>query len=192
MATVILPPAALMLVALVAAPASAQIAQETQGDPEHFGPGFIALAESRVDFQLTKPAHVVLFWVRADGRVDLHYPVRSKDRTLRRAGTHAIDVADVPSPIQPPVISGAPLSGRAGQFTPAHILTAAPREADTTVSGYWVLFMTDTTITAVDVQQRLEPMPRDGGGLAVIDRLAPYLVQENAPWALYIAPVIVH
>jgi hypothetical protein len=168
-----------------------QIEQTTQGQPDHFGPGFTALSERRVDFQLQRPAHVGLFWVNADGRVDMFYPVRSRDRTLRRAGSHAISVTDIPSPIQAPVIAGAPVSGRAGQFTPTgSLLTGRPTATDSTISGYWVLFVTEAPLTALDVQGRLEPMSQQGGGPAVVDRLAAFLVEENLPWAIYVAPVV--
>jgi len=170
----------------------AQIAQNVRGDVEHFGPGFTALAEGRVDFRLLRPANVVLFWVTPDGRIDLFFPVRSRDKTLRRAGNNAISVSEIPSSIQAPVINGAPVSGRAGQFTPTgSLLTGAPDRDDSThVSGYWVLLASDAPITAVDIQRRLMPLSREGGGLAIIDRLAPVLVPEGAPWAQYVAAVV--
>ena len=172
--------------------AAAQIVQTVHGDVAHFGEGFTALTEGRVDFRLLRPANVVLFWVTPDGRIDLFFPVRSRDKTLRRAGDNAISVREIPSPIQAPVISGAPVSGRAGQFAPAgSLLTGAPARDDSlAISGYWVLLACDAPITALDVQRRLAPMSRDGGGLAIIDRLAPLLVPEGILWAQYVAGVV--
>jgi|SRR6266545_1218717 len=171
--------------------AGAQVAQSVHGDVAHFGEGFTAISESRVDFRLLRPANVVLFWVTPEGRVDLFFPVRSRDKTLRRAGNNNISVTEIPSPIQAPVISGAPVSGRAGQFTPGSLLTAPPDRDDSThISGYWVLLTIDAPITAVEIQRRLKPMSRDGGGLAVIDRLAPVLVSEGTLWAQYVAAVV--
>ena len=172
--------------------AAAQIVQTVHGDVAHFGEGFTALTEGRVDFRLLRPANVVLFWVTPDGRIDLFFPVRSRDKTLRRAGDNAISVREIPSPIQAPVISGAPVSGRAGQFAPAgSLLTGAPARDDSlAISGYWVLLACDAPITALDVQRRLAPMSRDGGGLAIIDRLAPLLVSEGTLWAQYVAGVV--
>jgi hypothetical protein len=173
--------------------AAAQIEQSVRGAVDHFGPGFTALREERVDFQLLRPANVVLFWVTPEGRIDLFYPVRSRDRTQRRAGDNAISVSEIPSPIEAPVISGAPISGRAGQFTPtgSHLMTGTPQADDSLkVSGYWVLLASDEPITAVDVQRKLAQMSRDGGGLAIIDRLVPVLVPEGTQWAQYSAAVV--
>jgi hypothetical protein len=178
----------------IAAPAAAraQVVQNVHGDVAHFGEGFTAISEGRVDFRLLRPANVVLFWVTPDGRVDLFFPVRSRDKTLRRAGSNVISVSEIPSPIQSPVINGAPVSGRAGQFTPTgSLLTGAPARDDSSgVSGYWVLLTSDAAITAVDIQAKLAVMSRQGGGLAIIDRLAPLLVPEGALWAQYVAGVV--
>src|SRR5712664_4334845 len=173
-------------------PAGGQVVQTVHGDLAHFGEGFTAITESRVDFRLRRPANVVLFWVTPEGRIDLFYPVRSRDKTLRRAGNNAISVSEIPSPIQSPVISGAPVSGRAGQFAPTgSLLTGAPARDDSSgVSGYWVLLASDAPITALDVQRRLAPMSREGGGVAIIDRLAPVLVPEGTLWAQYVAGVV--
>src|SRR5256714_10815460 len=186
----LLPVATLALVS--PAVANAQIVQSVHGDVAHFGEGFTAITESRVDFRLLRPANVVLFWVTPEGRIDLFYPVRSRDKTLRRAGSNAISVSEIPSPIQSPVISGAPVSGRAGQFTPTgSLLTGAPDQDDSSgVSGYWVLLTSDSPITALDVQNKLALMLRDGGALAIIDRLAPLLVPEGSLWAQYVAGVV--
>src|SRR6266704_1291396 len=151
------------LAAVAPAVAGAQVVQNVHGDVAHFGEGFTSITESRVDFRLLRPANVVLFWVTPDGRVDLFFPVRSRDKTLRRAGNNAISVSEIPSPIQAPVISGAPVSGRAGQFTPTgSLLTGAPaRDESTHVSGYWVLLTIDAPVTAVEIQRRLLPMSRE-------------------------------
>jgi len=169
----------------------AQIEQDVRGAVDHFGPGFTALSDSRVDFQLLRPASVVLFWVTPEGRMDLFFPLHSRDKTQKRAGNNTISVSDIPSPIESPMISGAPVSGRAGQFTPTgSLLTGAPPKNDSTqIAGYWVLLTMDGPITAVDIQNRLKPMSRDGGGLAIIDRLGPVLVPQGTLWAQYVAAV---
>ena len=180
------------LVLVPPALADAQVIQNVHGDVAHFGEGFTAITERRVDFRLLRPANVALFWVTPEGRIDLFFPLRSRDKTRRRAGNNAISVSEIPSPIQAPVISGAPVSGRAGQFTPTgSLLTGAPPRDDSSgVSGYWVLLTTDAPITALDVQNRLALMSREGGGLAIIDRLAPVLVPEGSLWAQYVAGVV--
>lgn len=172
--------------------AGAQVVQNVHGDVAHFGEGFTAITESRVDFRLLRPANVVLFWITPAGRIDVFFPLRSRDKTLKRAGNNAISVTDIPSPVQSPVISGAPVSGRAGQFTPAgSLLTGAPPRDDSThISGYWVLLTSDAPITALNIQDKLALMSREGGGLAIIDRLAPVLVPENSLWAQYVAAVV--
>ena len=178
----------------VAAPAiaRAQVVQNVHGDVAHFGEGFIAISESRVDFRLLRPANVALFWVTPQGRIDLFFPVRSRDKTLKRAGNNAISVSEIPSPIQAPVISGAPVSGRAGQFTPTgSLLTGRPADDDSGgVSGYWVLVTSDTPINALDIQNKLPLMSREGDALAIIDRLPSVLVPQNTLWAQYVAGVV--
>jgi len=55
-----------LLAALVAASpaiAGAQVVQNVHGDVAHFGEGFTAISEGRVDFRLLRPANVVLFRV---------------------------------------------------------------------------------------------------------------------------------
>jgi len=181
-----------MLAMLSPTLAGGQVVQNVHGDVAHFGEGFTAITESRVDFRLLRPANVVLFWVTPEGRIDLFFPLRSRDKTLRRTGNNAISVSEIPSPLQAPVISGAPVSGRAGQFTPTgSLLTGAPARDDSSgVSGYWVLLTSDTPITALDIQNKLALMSREGGGLAIIDRLAPVLVPEGTLWAQYVAGVL--
>jgi hypothetical protein len=171
--------------------AGAQVVQNVHGDVAHFGEGFTAITDSRVDFRLLRPANVVLFWVTPEGRVDLFFPLRSRDKTLKRAGTNAISVSEIPSPLQAPVINGAPVSGRAGQFTPTgSLLTGAPARADSGVSGYWVLLTSESPITALDIQNKLAVMSRAGGAVAIIDRLAQVLVPESSVWAQYVAGVV--
>ena len=181
----------LLLALAAASPLQAQIEQDVRGAVDHFGPGFIALSDSRVDFQLLREANCVLFWVTPEGRLDLFFPLRSRDKTLKRSGHNAISVTDIPSPIEAPVISGAPVSGRAGQFTPTgSLLTGAPPPSDSTkIAGYWVLLTIDAPITAVEIQNKLKPMSHDGGGLAIIDRLAPVLVPQGTLWAQYVEAV---
>src|SRR2546429_7301393 len=162
-----------MLAMLSPTLAGGQVVQNVHGDAAHFGEGFTAISESRVDFRLLRPANVVLFWVTPEGRIDLFFPLRSRDKTLRRAGNNVLSVSEIPSPLQAPVISGAPVSGRAGQFTPTgSLLTGAPARSDSGVSGYWVLLTSDAPITALDVQNKLALLAREGGALAIIDRPA--------------------
>ena len=184
----------LIAVLALASPAiaRAQVVQNVHGEVAHFGEGFTAITEARVDFRLLRPANVVLFWVTPQGRIDLFFPVRSRDKTLKRAGNNAISVSEIPSPIQAPVISGAPVSGRAGQFTPTgSLLTGRPADDDSGgVSGYWVLLTSDAPITALDIQNKLALVSREGGALAIIDRLPPVLVPQNTLWAQYVAGVV--
>jgi hypothetical protein len=172
--------------------AGAQVAQSVRGSPDYFGPGFTNLYETRVEFQLLRPGNAVLLWVRPDGSVDLYYPVRSKDKTERRAGRHVLSTAEIPSPIQPPVIAGSPTSGRAGQFTPAgSVLTGASDMSSDSLTGYWVLLVMDAPISALDIKNALAPMSHEGRAPAVLERIAPLLVPNGATWAMYTAAVIV-
>jgi hypothetical protein len=166
---------------------------DRRGAVDSFGPGLTALWEGKVEFRLTRSAHVVLLWVGGEGEVELHYPLRSGDRTARRAGRHAVGVAEVRSPIEPPTISGAPMTGLPGQFAaPSGGIVAGRPEDDDGTTGYWALFVTDVPIRAAEVRARLAPMSREGGATAVLDRLPEVLVVGRVGlWAVYYAPVAV-
>lgn len=183
----------LAAVATFGTPAAAQVEQSVRGEPDHFGPGFTNLFEDRVEFRLLRPGNVVLLWVKPRGEVDVYWPIRSGDRSERRAGRHGISTTEVPSPVQAPVISGAP-EGRSGQFASPRgnvLSAAAPAVPTDTVTGYWVLVVLDAPITAKDVQKRLAPMTHEGGASAVLERIAPMLIPEGVTWAMYSAAVVV-
>jgi len=191
---------ALLLVGLaVVAPgfAAGQVAQETRGAAERFGPGFTALSDERVQFQLKQPAHAALLWVTPGGSITLFYPQRSRDRSERRAGRHAINVSDVPSPLRPPEIAGAPVGAQPGQVAPAGagLLTgkaaASGTAQDPAVSGYWVLVVTETPLLAADMWRRLEPLSRAVAGPAVLDQIAAVLAPDPSTSAMYVAAVAV-
>jgi hypothetical protein len=169
------------------------VEQSVRGEPDHFGPGFTNLFEDRVEFRLLRPGNVVLLWVKPRGEVDVYWPIRSGDRSERRAGRHGISTTEVPSPVQAPVISGAP-EGRTGQFASPRgnvLSAAAPAVPTDTVTGYWVLVVLDAPITAKDVQKRLAPMTHEGGASAVLERIAPMLIPQGVTWAMYSAAVVV-
>jgi hypothetical protein len=176
-----------------AAPVHAQLVQDTRGTADSFGPGFTALSEDRVQFQLTRPANVILLWVSSDGRIDLYYPLHSGDRNGRKAGRHALLTGDVKSPIENPTIRGAPSSTRPGQFAPAAPggTVAGSRVIDSTeTAGYWALIVGDEPTTAAQVQTRLQPMSREGTVADLLERLGPVLMEGRARvWAAYFAPV---
>lgn len=185
--------AALALMTLASAPvASAQVEQSVRGEPDHFGPGFTNLYETRVEFRLLRPGHAVLLWVKASGEVDLYWPIRGGDRSERKAGRHVINTSEVPSPIEPPVISGAPASTRSGQFSPmGNVMMGRNESTADSVTGYWVLVALDAPITAKEIKTRLAPMSHEGGATAVLDRIAPMLIPQGVTWAMYSAAIIV-
>ena len=185
------------LAAMVPRFAGAQVVQDARGAADRFGPGFTALSEGRVDFQLTQPAHVALLWVTPSGSIELFYPMRSRDRSERRAGRHAINVSDVPSPIQPPELTGGPVGAQPGQVgaAGAGMLTSKTERSENAeepaVSGYWVLVVTETPLTAPEVTHRLVRLSRDGGGPAVLDRVAAVLAPDPSTSAMYVAAVAI-
>jgi len=132
---------------------------DRRGVADSFGPGLVALSEAKVEFRLTQPGHVVLLWVGREGDVELHFPLRSGDRTARRAGRHALCIGEVRSPIEPPTVAGAPMTGLPGQFAaPAGGMVAGRPVEDGAATGYWALFVTDVPIRAAEVRQRLAPV----------------------------------
>jgi len=70
-------------------------------------------------------------------------------------------------------------------------LTGASEAKSDSVSGYWVLLVTDVPVTAVDIKNALGPMSHEGSAAAMLERLAPLLVPEGATWAMYTAAVVV-
>lgn len=176
-----------------ATPARAQVEQTVRGEPDHFGPGFTNLYETRVEFRLLRPGHAVVLWVKPSGDLDVYWPLRSGDRSERRTGRHSISTVEPASPIQPPVITGTPTSTRTGQFQPRGTVLSGPAlDVPTdTVTGYWVLVVLDAPITAKDIQKRLAPMSHEGGASAVLERIAPLLIPEGVTWAMYSAAVVV-
>ncbi|HJS42011.1 MAG TPA: hypothetical protein VJ755_00945 [Gemmatimonadales bacterium] len=180
-------------VAAFGTPAGAQVEQSVRGEPDHFGPGFTNLYETRVEFRLLRPGHAVLLWVKPLGELEVYWPIRSGDRSERKAGRHAISTAEIASPIQAPVISGTPTSTRSGQFQPRGTVlsAAAPDVPGDTVTGYWVLVVLDAPITAPEIQKRLALMSHEGGASAVLERIAPLLIPDGVTWAMYSAAVVV-
>jgi hypothetical protein len=176
-----------------AAQNASPIAQMTQGVADSFGPGFTALSPDRVQFQLVRPANVILLWISSDGNVDLYYPQHSGDRTARKAGRHTLSVGDVKSPIENPTIKGAPSSTRPGQFAPTApggtVAGSSVRDSVET-AGYWALIVGDEPTTVTQVQARLNPMSREGTIAEILERLGPVLMEGRARmWAAYFAPV---
>lgn len=170
--------------------ARAQIVQIERGASDSFGPGFTALAETKVDFRLTRPAHVALLWVGAAGQIDVYWPLRGRDKSDRRAGRHAISVGEVKSPLEPPTIAGAPASSTPGQIAPLGSGTIAGSRAPDEAAGYWVLIVTDAPIVASHLRAWGAPISREGGGEAVLERLPEaVLVGRYGMWAMYAAPV---
>jgi hypothetical protein len=172
------------------AQATSPLVLELRGATDSFGPGPMVLWEDKVEFRLTRDAHVVLLWIGREGQVDLYWPLRSGDRSARRAGRHAISVGDVKSPIEPPTIAGTPSGGPPGQFAPTRSAAIAGRPDTLGVVGYWALLVSDAPITPAEVRARLQPMSREGGGLAILERLPEVLLVGRAGlWAAYFAPV---
>lgn len=190
---------ALLALAGASAPvSSAQVAAsplslQRLGVPDSFGPGLVALSATRVELHLTRPAHVVLLWVAPDGGIELHFPLRSRDRSERRAGRHALSVSDVPSPIEPPVLTGAPSSSEPGRLpsTGTTGMLAGRPTGDTAIAGYWVLVTAAMPLPAADVRRRLAPLAREGAGAPeVLEQIPERLVGRfTTLWAAYIAPV---
>jgi hypothetical protein len=166
------------------------LALDLRGASDSFGPGLVGLSEASIEIRLTRPAHVVLFWIGQEGQVDLYYPLRSGDRSLRRAGRHSFAVGDVKSPIAPPTFAGAPTSAKPGRLAlPGRGVVAGPGET-AEPAGYWALLVGDVPLTAAEVQSRLKLLSREGGGPAILDRLPELLMVGRAGlWAAYYAPV---
>ena len=105
----------------------------------------------RVQFQLTRPANLILLWVSSDGSIDLYYPLRSG------AATRA----------QPAAMPCGTVAGR--------------RVTDSTeTAGYWALIVGDEPTSAAQVQNRLLPMSREGPVDDILERLGPILMEGRA------------
>jgi hypothetical protein len=108
-------------------------------------------------------------------------------------------VTEVPSPLDPPELSGAPSAGAPGRVssTGGGVLTGNVERggvggaAEPVVAGYWVLIVSERPLVATEVTEQLRRLSRDGRGPAVLDRIAAELAWDVGATAMYVAAVAV-
>lgn len=168
------------------------------GSRTEFGPGIVAAAAKRVEFELTRPAHVIVLLVDPDGSIQPVFPASGESTTERTAGRQVVELKATAGPAQPgpEVPHAAPPVMRSAQQLASEGERARPRATGddeprvAPVTSYWLVITSDVPTTAEDVQARLESMTLQFSSLkAELEALARGLVaRRTKQWAASYAP----
>jgi len=168
------------------------------GSRTAYGPGIVAAAARRVEFDLTQPAHVIVLLVDPDGSIQPVFPASGERTTERAAGRQVVELKAVPGAAQagPDVPHAAPPVMRSAQQLAMEGERARPRATGddeprvTPVTPYWLVIVSDVPTTADEVQQRLEAMTLQFSSMkAELEALARGLVARRTKlWAASYAP----
>lgn len=136
------------------------------GSRTAFGPGIVDAAPRRVEFELTRAAHVIVLLVDPDGGIQPVFPASGERTTERAAGRQVVELNAVPGAAQtgPDVPHAPPPVMRSAQQIANEGERARPRATGddeprvTPVTPYWLVIVSDVPTTAEEVQERLEAM----------------------------------
>jgi hypothetical protein len=160
------------------------------GAADAFGPGITAVSAGGVQFQLARPAHVIVLRVGQDGSIEPIVP-RAGEPTQYDIGLHGVagpplDEARA-SPVREPVLRSAEALARTGRRAP-------PPGADLgdsviTPHAFWLVVVSDVATSASEVRARLQAMKLDFSSVkAELEALPKALVGKRAgSWAAYYA-----
>jgi len=87
------------------------------GQRTTYGPGIVAAGAHRVEFELTRPAHVVVLLVDPDGAIQPVFPASGENTTERAAGRQVVELkaATGAAPAAPDVSHAPPPVMRSAQ-----------------------------------------------------------------------------
>ena len=168
------------------------------GQRTTYGPGIVAAAPNRVEFELTKPAHVIVLLVDPDGGIQPVFPASGERTTERAAGRQVIELNAKPAGTQgsresphapPPVMRTAQqLAAEGERARPSATGDDQPRAA--LVVPYWLVITSDVPTTAEDIQAKLESMDLQfSSQKAELEALARGLMtRRTKAWAASYAP----
>lgn len=168
------------------------------GSRTAYGPGIVATAPRRVEFELTRAAHVIVLLVDPDGSIQPVFPASGEKTTERAAGRQVVELNAVTGTAQggPDVPHAAPPVMRSAQQLAMEGERARPRatgDDESRVSPrtpYWLVVVSDVPTTADEVQERLEAMTLQFSSLkAELEALARALTARRTKlWAASYAP----
>jgi len=158
----------------------------------------VAAADRRVEFELTRPAHIIVLRVDPDGSIQPVFPAWGERTTERAAGRQVVELKAVTgaAPAGPDVPHAAPPVMRSAQQMASEGERARPRATGDDeprvmpVTAYWLVIVSDVATTAEEVQERLEAMTLQfSSQQAELEALARALVARRTKvWAASYAP----
>jgi len=168
------------------------------GSRTAFGPGIVAAAARRVEFELTRPAHVIVLLVDPDGSIQPVFPASGENTTERAAGRQVVELKATAGPAQagPEVPHAAPPVMRSAQQLASEGERARPSATGddeprvTPVTAYWLVIVSDVPTTAEEIEERLGAMTLQFSSLkAELEALARGLVARRTKvWAASYTP----
>ena len=192
------------VVALVPAVSSGQAGGSPNvsrlGSRTAFGPGIVAAEARRVEFDLTRPAHVIVLLVDPDGSIQPVFPASGERTTERAAGRQVVELKAAPGAAQagpegphaaPPVMRSAQqLASEGERARPSATGDDEPRVAP--VTAYWLVIVSDVPTTAEEIEERLGAMTLQFSSLkAELEALARGLVARRTKvWAASYSPAV--
>jgi hypothetical protein len=157
-------PALIGLLQITPLAAQAPAARVKQlGSRDAYGARIAAAASREMAFELATPAHVVVVRVEPDGSSELVFPGDTARQLA--AGRHAVAAAPVGT-LAPPAAVEKPrepvlrtAEGIARQGTA--VFPPAVEDEKPTPRAYWLVVVSDVAMSADEVRERLEAMPRN-------------------------------
>jgi hypothetical protein len=169
------------------------------GQRTTYGPGIVAAGARRVEFELTRAAHVIVLLVDPDGGIQPVFPASGEKTTERAAGRQVVELnaetgvaqagaRDVPHAAPPVVRTAQQLASEGERARPSATGDDEPRVA--LVIPYWLVITSDVATTAEELQAKLESMNLQfSSQKAELEALARGLMARRAKaWAASYAP----
>jgi hypothetical protein len=186
----------LSVAAAVVLPATQLTAQVTRlGARDAYGPGIVGATSQQLQFELTRPAHVIVLRVDVDGTIEPVFPQAEDSVTQKAASRHVVAAAEFArAPEQAarptdPVIRSADALAREGRRARP---SAAGGEDQplAAATAYWLLIVSDVATSAAEVQARLEATNREFPTMqAELDGLTRALMgRRTRQWAAFYTP----
>lgn len=184
---------------LGAAQASAPLPVTRLGQRTTYGPGIVAAGVRRVEFELTRSAHVIVLLVDPDGGIQPVFPASGEHTTERAAGRQVVELKaetgaaqagarEVPHAAPPVMRTAQQLASEGERARPSATGDDEPRA--TLVIPYWLVITSDVATTAEEVQTKLESMTLQfSSQKAELEALARGLMaRRTKAWAASYAP----
>ena len=185
-----------LLVAPQIATAQGPLPVTRLGQRTTYGPGIVAAAARRVEFDLTRSAHVIVLLVDPDGSIQPVFPASGENTTERAAGRQVVELnastgtaqtgREVPHAAPPVMRTAQQLASEGERARPS----ATGDDAPALVTPYWLVITSDVPTTAEDLQSRLEAMTLQfSSQKAELEAVARQLMaRRTKAWAASYAP----